>query len=72
MSCNFREWRHVLRLRCSKRAHPQIRELMLALLKIFHKKIPVIFDDIYEEYKESLEEIPDYLKVVVDRYISSS
>ena len=46
MTCNLREWRHVLKLRCSKAAHPQIRELMLPLLNEFHEKIPVLFDDL--------------------------
>ncbi len=46
MSANFREWRHVLRLRCSKRAHPQIREIMIPLLEELKDRIPVIFDDI--------------------------
>lgn len=32
MTCNLREWRHVLNLRCAGAAHPQIRELMLPLL----------------------------------------
>jgi len=48
MSANFREWRHVLKLRCSKKAHPQIREIMIPLLKELHEKVPIIFDDIYE------------------------
>ena len=50
MTCNLREWRHVLNLRCSKAAHPQIREIMLPLLTEFHKNIPVIFDDLYEKF----------------------
>jgi thymidylate synthase (FAD) len=50
MSCNIREWRHVLNLRCSKAAHPQIREIMIPLLAYFHKEIPVLFDDLYEKY----------------------
>lgn len=50
MTCNLREWRHVLNLRCSKASHSQIRELMLPLLKELHKKIPVLFDDIYNKY----------------------
>lgn len=49
MTANIREWRHFLRLRCSKAAHPQIRELALKLLLMFHETIPVLFDDIYEE-----------------------
>ncbi len=50
MTCNLREWRHVLNLRCSKAAHPQIREIMLPLLTEFHKNIPIIFDDLYEKF----------------------
>jgi thymidylate synthase (FAD) len=48
MTCNLREWRHVFTLRCSKAAHPQMREIMIPLLKEFSEKIPVIFDDICE------------------------
>lgn len=50
MTANLREWRTVLRLRCSKAAHPQMREVMLMLLEKLHADIPVVFDDIYEEY----------------------
>ena len=49
MTANMRQWRHFLRLRCSKAAHPQIRELALSLLEQFHDAVPVIFDDIYKE-----------------------
>ena len=48
MTANIREWRHFLKLRCSAAAHPQIRELALALLVLFHCNVPVLFDDIYE------------------------
>jgi len=43
---NFRQWRHVFKLRTSKKAHPQIRELMQTLLNNLKMAIPVIFDDI--------------------------
>ena len=46
MTANLREWRHVFTLRCNKRAHPQIRELMLSCLAGFKDEIPVIFNDI--------------------------
>lgn len=46
VSCNLREWRHIFALRCSKAAHPQMREVMLPLLKDFSSSIPVIFDDL--------------------------
>ena len=46
VTTNFREWRHIFKLRCSKAAHPQMRELMVPLLRACKKMIPVIFDDI--------------------------
>lgn len=42
---NLRQWRHFFRLRCSERAHPQMREVAVPLLKEFQKLIPVLFDD---------------------------
>jgi thymidylate synthase (FAD) len=46
---NLREWRHFFKLRCSKKAHPQMREVAVPLLAEFKKLIPVIFDDIIIE-----------------------
>jgi len=50
---NIREWRHFFRLRTSKAAHPQMRQLVIPLFKVMREKIPVVFDDI------DLEEIDD-------------
>lgn len=55
MTANMREWRYILKLRCSKAAHPSVREVMLMLLNEFHSKIPVLFDDIFEEYKDEIK-----------------
>ena len=49
MTANLREWRHILKLRTSKAAHPQMRELMCPLLEDLKAGIPVIFDDISGE-----------------------
>jgi len=46
VTANIREWRHILRLRTSQRAHPQIREVMCPLLDDLKSKIPVLFNDI--------------------------
>ena len=54
MTCNIREWRHILKLRCAKSAHPQMREIMLPLLEELQEKIPILFDDLYDEYKEDI------------------
>lgn len=44
MTANLREWRHFLKLRTAKNAHPQIRELAIPLLKDLQERIPVLFD----------------------------
>jgi thymidylate synthase (FAD) len=46
MTANFREWRHIFKLRCSPSAHLQMRELMIPLLEKCKELIPVVFDDI--------------------------
>lgn len=47
MTANIREWRHVLKLRCGRAAHPQMRELMIPLLKQLRILLPPLFSDIY-------------------------
>lgn len=49
MTTNYAEWRHILKLRTAKGAHPQMRALMIPLLKELQETIPVIFDDIKVE-----------------------
>ena len=44
MTANLREWMHVFNLRCSKKAHPQMRELMISCREGFRKEIPILFD----------------------------
>lgn len=43
---NLREWRHFFKLRCSSKAHPQMREIATPMLEEFKKLIPIVFDDI--------------------------
>jgi thymidylate synthase (FAD) len=50
MTANFRNWRHMLSLRCSEKAHPQAREIALLILKDCYKDIPIIFDDLALKY----------------------
>lgn len=49
VTMNLREWRHFFRLRCSPKAHPQMREIAMPLLAQFKKLIPMVFDDIGAE-----------------------
>ncbi|MDD2731599.1 MAG: FAD-dependent thymidylate synthase [Candidatus Pacebacteria bacterium] len=44
-TANFREWRHIFRLRCALNAHWEIRRVMVNLLRDVKKRVPVIFDD---------------------------
>lgn len=45
ITANFREWRHILKMRCAINAHWEIREVMMGLLKDVQKRVPVVFDD---------------------------
>lgn len=49
ISTNYREWRHIFKLRCDKAAHPMMQELMKNTLCDVYNQIPIVFDDIYEE-----------------------
>ena len=46
MTCNIREWKHVLSLRCTKHAHPAINQLLIPLLLKFKEDMPEIFENI--------------------------
>ena len=46
---NIREWRQFFKLRTDKAAHPQMRELVIPLLKDLQDRIPVLFEDIIVE-----------------------
>jgi len=46
MTANLREWRHILKLRTDKAAHPQMRFIMKQILDVFRDKLPVIVEDI--------------------------
>lgn len=49
MTANWREWRHFLKLRAAKDAHPQMQEVAVPLLYKMNDTIPVLFHDIWEE-----------------------
>lgn len=46
MTMNLREWRHFFKMRLSKRAHPQMREVAELIHKELKERVPLIFDDI--------------------------
>lgn len=50
---NLRNWRHFLTMRTSKETHPQMKQVTIPLLKEFQEKIPLLFEDIMPEQKQS-------------------
>ena len=49
VTMNLREWRHFFKLRTSKRAHSQMREVSIPLLGKMKELLPAVFDDIKPE-----------------------
>ena len=50
---NLRNWRHFFLMRTTKEAHPQMKEVTIPLLLEFQEKIPILYDDILPETKQS-------------------
>ena len=48
VTMNLRELRHFIALRWAPNAHPDIRVIALTLLEMLYKKIPLVFDDLYQ------------------------
>ena len=46
VTTNFREWRHIFKLRTNPRSHWEIRRVTTNLLQDVKEKVPVIFNDI--------------------------
>ncbi len=62
MTCNIREWRHILSLRCAKMTHPSIRQILIPLLLYFKQEMPCLFEDI--EYDIDFDS-KDYAKLKI-------
>lgn len=50
---NLRNWRHFFLMRTTREAHPQMRQVTIPLLKQFQQNIPILFEDIEPEAKQS-------------------
>ena len=50
MTANFREWRHIIELRCSKKAQWEIREVFKKILIMLYDESPIVFEDLYKIY----------------------
>ena len=49
VKANLREWRQILKLRCSSGAHPDMRRVMIPLKAEFIKYLPEVFGDLVEK-----------------------
>jgi thymidylate synthase (FAD) len=56
ITCNMREWRHIFELRCAPAAHPQMREIMLPLLRDMHRRVPTLFADLHAAFERDMPE----------------
>lgn len=72
VTANLREWRTILKLRCAKDAHPDMRYIMLRLLSDMYKLFPPVFEDIYQLYKEEVDELARDLVYVLPHTAESS
>ena len=49
ITANIREWRHILKLRCSKKAHPDMEKVMTIGRDALAQRYPVFFEDLEGE-----------------------
>jgi thymidylate synthase (FAD) len=49
VTANFREWRWIFNLRCSSKAHPQMREVMIPLRNYMIAEFPEIFGPVHHD-----------------------
>ena len=49
ITANLREWNHIFELRAVGHSRPCVRQIMQPTLKMFHKEIPIVFDDVYNK-----------------------
>lgn len=61
MTCNIREWKHILTLRCSKMTHPSLRAVFIPLLLVFKQEMPEIFGNV--EYDTTFEDYADVVRM---------
>ena len=52
ITANLREWNHIFGLRAVGHSRPCVREIMIPTLQLFARKIPVLFDDVYNKMVE--------------------
>ena len=49
ITANLREWNHIFGLRAVGHSRPCVRQIIQPTLAMFHKEIPIVFDDVYNK-----------------------
>ena len=49
ITANLREWAHIFGLRAVGHSRPCVKQIMIPTLEMFHKEIPIVFDDVYSK-----------------------
>jgi thymidylate synthase (FAD) len=52
VTANFREWRHILKLRLARGAHPKVRLLARLVWRELSPRCPVYFADLEKEFAD--------------------
>ena len=49
ITANIRAWNNIFNLRAVGHSRPCVREIMIPTLEMFHREIPIVFDDVYNK-----------------------
>ena len=52
ITTNLRHWEHIFNLRAVGHSRPCVKQIMIPTLEMFHKEIPIVFDDVYSKMAE--------------------
>jgi len=54
MTGNLRNWRHFFLMRTTKETHPDLKRVTIPMLAAFQERIPILYDDIVPNEKQSV------------------
>lgn len=60
MTCNIRQWKHILTLRCSSHAHASVQQMFIPFLLLLKREMPEIFETV--PYNENFP-VEKYAKI---------
>lgn len=49
ITANIRAWNNIFNLRAVGHSRPCVKQLMQSTLELFHKEVPIVFDDVYNK-----------------------